>query len=89
MTESEQPGELDRSSDARQHISMSVDHFRWQLMWHGDFVREVTLLEVARHGLQPARRRTKKRDRRRLAFLKRLNEQTAPSARGNARVSAR
>jgi hypothetical protein len=50
-------------------ISMSEDYFRWTLMWHGDFIRELTLLEVARDGLAQARQRREKHNRRRKAFV--------------------
>jgi hypothetical protein len=31
---------------------MSEDDFRWTLMWHGNFIRELTLFEVERDGLE-------------------------------------
>ncbi len=55
-------------------ISMSADHFRWLLMWHGDFVRRLTLIEVERFGLSYAKRNCRKLDRRRRKFLGLLQE---------------
>jgi hypothetical protein len=55
--------------ESQQRISMTVDHFRWLLMWHGAFVRELMAIEVDRDGLAAANRRTKMMNRQRKAFL--------------------
>ena len=52
-----------------ERISMPLDHFRWLLMWHTVFVREAMLLEIDIHGLDRARRNTRKLDRQRRAFI--------------------
>jgi hypothetical protein len=47
-----------RTEESDRRISMSEDDFRWTLMRHGDFIRELTLFEVERDGLGRTRRRT-------------------------------
>lgn len=49
--------------------SIREDHFRWLLMWHGDFVRRLTLFEVERDGLRLAKARSKVLDERRQAYV--------------------
>ncbi|MBI3492727.1 MAG: hypothetical protein HY047_13260 [Acidobacteria bacterium] len=48
---------------------MEEEHFRWLLMWHGDFIRRLTLIEVERDGLRLVKARTKVLDKRRLAYV--------------------
>ena len=55
--------------ESHEQISMTVDHFRWLLMWHGALVRDVMAIEVRRDGLDRAKHRTRQMDRRRKAFL--------------------
>ena len=45
------------------------EHFRYLLMWHGDFIRQLTLFEVERDGLRRANARTKIFDKGRLDYL--------------------
>ena len=40
--------------ESQQRISMTVDHFRWLLMWHGEFARELMAIEISRDGLRPS-----------------------------------
>jgi hypothetical protein len=47
--------------DACRYIQLTEDDLRWMLRWHGDFVRHVTLLEVA---LKERDRRTRQTRRR-------------------------
>jgi hypothetical protein len=69
---------------------MSEDHFRWLLMWHGAFVRDVTAIEVGRDGLERAKQRTRLMDRRRKAFLKRVGMPLLPlGSRPNSRPARR
>jgi hypothetical protein len=60
------------SIESNPTISMSADHFRWLLMWHGSIVRRLTLIEAARFGFAKAHRNSKKLDRQREQFLRRL-----------------
>jgi hypothetical protein len=55
--------------ESQQRISMTVDHFRWLLMWHTAIVRDLMAIEVDRDGLERTRQRTRLLDRRRKAFL--------------------
>jgi len=76
--------------ESKQQISMSVDHFRWLLMWRGAFVRELMAVEIRRDGLDEAVRRTRLLDRRRRAFLKhkkddRRQKQVDPASRSASR----
>lgn len=48
---------------------MREEHFRWLLMWHGDFIRDLTLIEVERNGLRRAKARSKILDERRRAYV--------------------
>ena len=57
------------AEESQQRISMTVDHLRWLLMWHGAFVRELMAIEISRDGLEQANRRTKMMNRQRKAFL--------------------
>jgi hypothetical protein len=43
-----------------QTTTMTIGHLRWMLRWHGDFVRELTLLEIR---LKERRRRRRRRSR--------------------------
>ena len=54
------------------NISMSADHFRWLLMWHGSFIRRLTLIEAERFGFATAHRNSRRLDRQRKQFLRRL-----------------
>ena len=45
--------------DDSQDLHMTVKDLRCMLRFHGDFVRELTLFEVARDGLARARQRSK------------------------------
>ena len=54
-------------------VSMPEDHFRWLLMWHGDFVRELTLLDVQCNGMKCAREHARMSDERRRAFLQSID----------------
>ena len=62
--------------DSEQRISMTVEHCRWLLMWHGDFMRELTLFEVERDGLKRCRDRSTSRDERRRACLRSIEPGT-------------
>jgi len=57
------------------NISMSANDFRWLLMAHGALMRHVMAIEVERFGLEQARRNTKRFDRQRRRFIRRLQEQ--------------
>ena len=62
------------TAESERRISMTEDDLRWTLMSHGDFIRELTLLEVEWDGLERARMRTQKHDDRRRAFLRSLED---------------
>ena len=78
--------ESGQTAESDRRISMSEDDFRWTLMWHGDFIRELTLLEVERDGLRRARQHTEKHDDRRRAFLRSI-EDGRPARRTRAGVT--
>src|SRR5205823_3682094 len=49
--------------ESQQRISMTVDHFRWLLMWHGEFARELMAIEISRDGRRPQARDLRPVDR--------------------------
>jgi hypothetical protein len=61
----ESTGILSRLDDSSP-LPLTVGDLRWMLKWHGDFVRQLTLLEVAlkkrdRRTRQPRRRKKTRR----------------------------
>jgi hypothetical protein len=62
----ESTGTASSNDDSSRLVPLTVGDLRWMLKWHGDFVRQLTLMEVAlkkrdRRTRQPRRRKKTRR----------------------------